>query len=359
MEQDRANTPPRFDEELRKPKIIILHGKNTIPTPVATPQQQYERIKPPQEQALLGTGDDVPNMQSFATDVQIIQQPKQPAPITPLPKQPAPITQLPNNQASIPQQPAATAVRIAPAASQASVVHNGATFHILRTGETLYSVAKRYGFTVDELVNENAIADPTVISSNARIYFPRPAVVTPATVVRQPPLRIRQAATVAQQQPQTIVATLPQPASAAVVKQPVSAANPTTNSPAILAKPWRWPVTTPIVTKSYDRSAALTERGIDIQGVRGSPVFSVADGVIVFIGDVEGFGKIVIVSHLKGVLSIYSQNDELSNISENQRVQQGQKIATMGVDSAGKVRLHFQVRVNGEPVDPMKYLPAI
>lgn len=100
-------------------------------------------------------------------------------------------------------------------------------------------------------------------------------------------------------------------------------------------------------------------KGIDIVGMRGQAVTASAGGKVVYSGEgLRGYGKLIIIKHNETYLSAYAHNSRLL-VKEGETVIKGQKIAEMGSTDAGLVKLHFEIRKNGKPVDPLKYLPGI
>ena len=117
---------------------------------------------------------------------------------------------------------------------------------------------------------------------------------------------------------------------------------------------WAWPVRGRILS-SYSESASL--KGIDIAGSKGLSVVATAAGRVVYAGSgLRGYGKLVIVKHNKTFLSAYAHLDAIT-IREGQNVTKGQQVGTMGSSDADQVKLHFEIRALGKPVDPMRYLP--
>jgi lipoprotein NlpD len=117
---------------------------------------------------------------------------------------------------------------------------------------------------------------------------------------------------------------------------------------------WAWPATGKIVT-SFSETANL--KGIDIAGTAGEPVRASAAGRVVYAGNgLRGYGKLVIIKHNATYLSAYAHNREIL-VKEGQQVTRGQKIAEMGNTDADQVKLHFEIRRLGKPMDPTKYLP--
>jgi lipoprotein NlpD len=117
---------------------------------------------------------------------------------------------------------------------------------------------------------------------------------------------------------------------------------------------WVWPATGKIVSGFSDTS---TLKGIDIAGKAGQPVMASASGKVVYAGTgLRGYGKLIIVKHNATYLSTYAHNREIL-VKEGQSVTKGQKIAEMGDSDADQVKLHFEIRRLGKPIDPVKMLP--
>jgi lipoprotein NlpD len=118
---------------------------------------------------------------------------------------------------------------------------------------------------------------------------------------------------------------------------------------------WSWPANGKVVT-SFSEAANL--KGIGIGGKAGQPVLASAGGKVVYAGSgLRGYGKLVIIKHNKTYLSVYAHNSEIL-VKEGQTVAKGQKIAEMGNTDADQVKLHFEIRRLGKPVDPLRYLPS-
>ncbi len=118
---------------------------------------------------------------------------------------------------------------------------------------------------------------------------------------------------------------------------------------------WVWP-TNGRITSSFNESS----KGLDIAGVIGQPIFASADGRVSYIGNsLRGYGKMIVIIHNKSHLSLYAHNSAIL-VKEGQTVTRGQKIAEMGNSDSddGAVKLHFEIRRMGKPIDPWKYLPS-
>lgn len=118
--------------------------------------------------------------------------------------------------------------------------------------------------------------------------------------------------------------------------------------------PWIWPSTGKLIAPFTEGGS----KGLDLAGKAGDPVIAAGDGKVVYAGTgLRGYGKLVIIKHNATYLSAYAHNQALL-VKEGQNVTRGQRIAEMGSSDADQVKLHFEIRRQGKPVDPAKYLPA-
>ncbi|MES3002949.1 MAG: peptidoglycan DD-metalloendopeptidase family protein, partial [Pseudomonadota bacterium] len=143
------------------------------------------------------------------------------------------------------------------------------------------------------------------------------------------------------------------PASATVASVP-----PLTPTPAPAGEedvPWAWPTGAGPVVAGFDEQR---NKGLDIAGKPGDAVLASADGRVVYAGaGLRGYGNLIILKHNNTYLSAYAHNQSLL-VKEDQTVRKGQKIAEMGSSDTDRVKLHFEIRRQGKPVDPARYLPA-
>lgn len=213
-------------------------------------------------------------------------------------------------------------------------VTNGS--YVVQPGDTLYSIAFRFGWDWKELAKRNNIPAPYTIHPKQRIQFSR------TTVAAAPQKK-----------------TVTKPAA----KQPVAAkktpAKTTTKKPAPVVAPkmtgWKWPAEGRIVAK-FSSSTSLN-KGIDIAGKAGQPVFAAHKGTVVYAGSgLRGYGELVIIKHDDLYISAYGHNRTLL-VKEGQTVSAGQQIAEMGSTGTDQNKLHFEIRRQGKPVDPLQYLP--
>jgi lipoprotein NlpD len=242
------------------------------------------------------------------------------------------------------------------------------TGHTVARGDTLYSIAFRYGLDYRKLAAFNRISAPYTIYPGQRIRLeeatpvgappPRPAPQT--STASDPRLKVpgEPAATIKPLEP---VVTPPAPVARAgsggpgPTAEPASAPQPAVPPPAAGGKvtQWLWPASGP-VTRGY---SASVHKGIDIGGERGDPVVAVAAGAVVYAGTgIVGFGELLIVKHNEVYLSAYGHNDELL-VAEGETVSAGQTIARKGSSGTDTVKLHFEIRKEGKPIDPQRLLP--
>lgn len=185
--------------------------------------------------------------------------------------------------------------------------------HRVVHGETLYSIAWRYGLDYRKLANQNGLVRPYYVKTGQRIYLRG-----------QSPHKM----TVAAAQP----AMLPDKEPTAPVKH------------------WHWPAHGVVVG-----SFTSTNRGINIEGKAGDPVYAAADGKVVYSGNrLRDYGNLIIIKHNSAFLTAYA-NNKLVFVREGEWVRSGQKIAEMGYTGKKHITLHFEIRRNGEPVNPMQY----
>lgn len=247
-------------------------------------------------------------------------------------------------------------------------------YTVLR-GDTLYAIAFRFGLDFRGLAAANAIQTPFTIYPGqvlrlAEVEPPRRAQTAARSVERDAPAPIVVAAQPppAPQKPKNVVAPNSSTAKVAVPVSPaVAKASPKTVPPKTTSKPakalsgelkvgaWRWPVKGKVI-RSFDSNL---HKGIDISGARGDPVLATAKGEVVYAGSgIAGYGLMLIVRHNQEYLSAYGHNDVLL-VAEGDAVSAGQVVARRGSTGTDSVKLHFEIRKLGRPVDPKRLLPAL
>src|SRR3989338_4499945 len=240
--------------------------------------------------------------------------------------------------------------------------------HVVQKGDTLFSIAFNYGFDYHELAELNGIQDPGVIQIGQQIrLFSGSAAIRPAAAVDskpiEPPVReqprlakyayseaaVAQIEKVQEQvKPEVAVVAKPEAKPKPETKAEAKPDRDTDNSEDE-ALEWSMPAKGKLIGEF---SESANRKGIDIAGKLGQPVTASAPGKVVYSGSgLRGYGKLVIIKHNKTYLSAYAHNDQVL-VKEGQNVTRGQKIAEMGNTDADQVKLHFEVRRFGKPVDP-------
>ncbi len=220
--------------------------------------------------------------------------------------------------------------------------------YTVQRGDTLYSIAFRYGLDYRRLAAANRIAAPYTIYPGQRLSLREADPPRTASTQSQP--RVTPA-------PGASPAPKPAPVSKAVTK-PSSPPATTSGSgtKTVTSAPvsqWRWPSSGKVI-RGY---SSTVHKGIDISGKRGDAVVAVAAGHVVYAGSgIVGLGELLIVKHNDVYLSAYGHNDRLL-VAEGDNVTAGQKIAEKGSSGTDSVRLHFEIRKAGKPIDPLKVLP--
>ena len=247
----------------------------------------------------------------------------------------------------------------APAKMVASADNAGKLgYYSVKSGDTLIRIGMDNGQSWRDIARWNNIENPNLIETGQVLRVTPPE--ETGVVVRP----VSSTNVVTSPAPAN-TASAPAPASnTAPVRPPASAANPpNASTPANnLANSdsaedtvsFQWP-TRGNVLASFDE---VKNKGIDIAGKAGDPVLAAADGKVVYAGSgLRGYGNLVILKHNNTYLTAYAHNQSLL-VKEDQAIKRGQKIAEMGNSDADQVKLHFEIRRQGKPVDPAKYLPA-
>lgn len=259
--------------------------------------------------------------------------------------------------------------------------------YTVKKGDTLYNIGLEFGFDYKEIAQWNNLQPPYVIHIGRQLRMKDPkapapqketaeAVATPlrtepevaAKTLDEPPLYTDPKALKEPYSEQamktTPVARPPEKPGDVAMAEPKKTENAKTEEPAEKPAPpvvddeaieWAWPAPGKVLTGFNDAASA---KGIDIGGNQGQPVLAAAPGKVVYSGSgLRGYGKLVIIKHNKTYLSAYAHNSQVL-VKEGQEIARGQKIAEMGSSDTDRVKLHFEIRRLGKPVDPTKYLPA-
>jgi lipoprotein NlpD len=229
----------------------------------------------------------------------------------------------------------------------------------VQRGDTLYSIAFRFGWDWKALAARNSIPAPYTIRPGQLIRFDVPSAGGAPVVVQQskpPATKPPTSRPPVQSQPPAKTPTPP----TAQPQPPVVAAGGSATAGKVQpvkrsAQGWAWPANGMLIGK-FSSNGSLN-KGIDIAGELGQPVLAAADGAVVYAGSgLRGYGELVIIKHSDAYVSAYGHNRRLL-VREGQQVKVGQHIAEMGSTGADRVKLHFEIRRQGKPVDPLQYLP--
>ena len=205
-------------------------------------------------------------------------------------------------------------------------------YYTVKPGDTLIRIGMDHGQSGRDIAKWNKLDNPNLIETGQVLRVVPPA--SEAPVVRQP-------ATAG-------AASAPMPVSSA----PVTPVTPVAPAVAEDAISFQWPARGNLIS-GFDESK---NKGLDIGGKAGDPVLAAADGRVVYAGaGLRGYGNLIILKHNNTYLTAYAHNQTLL-VKEDQVIKRGQKIAEMGNSDADQVKLHFEIRRQGKPVDPAKYL---
>ncbi len=266
----------------------------------------------------------------------------------------------------------ATSAAAAPAAAAtvSRVAKDG--IYVSQRGDTVPNVALAFGVDPKDLARWNGVAETGALIPGQTLRVTPPAevaTVSPITGSGQAEVRpLPPSGT----QPPGAPAPLP-PASTPPASAPSSVtppgvapslpASPTPTPPPVPSEstrppsqslPWLWPTSGKVI-ETFDDPR---NKGIDIAGNEGAQVQAAADGEVVYVGSaVRGYGNLVIVRHTDDFITAYAHNRKVL-VAEKQAVKRGQTIAELGRSDADRPKLHFEIRYQGKPVDPLKYLPA-
>jgi lipoprotein NlpD len=227
--------------------------------------------------------------------------------------------------------------------------------YVVIRGDTLYAIAFRLGIDFKELAARNNIGPPFTIKVGQKLSTDIAAVTPPeksSSRLTKTPKTKKSPSKASKTTKPTVSAPKPSKVTT-VIKKSSSASKPRSSLVTQPVSRWRWPSEGKVI-RTYSSNL---HKGIDLSGDRGDPVRAVARGKVVYAGTgVTGYGSLLIIKHNDTYLSAYGHNERLL-VSENTSVTAGQQIATMGSSGTDSVKLHFELRRRGKPVDPLTLLP--
>lgn len=239
--------------------------------------------------------------------------------------------------------------------------------YVVKPGDTLYQIARSNGVSMEDLRRWNNINDANQLGVGQVLRLSSGA---SGPVASAPPASGPVATPTPLGEPGQTTAT-PQPGASTTPSAPIgtppssSTPAPSPSTPPPASSPptrraadaqlisWGWPASGPII-----QTFTPATKGIDIGGAMGAPVVAAADGKVMYSGNgVRGLGNLIIVNHDNGFITAYAHNRTLL-VKTGESVKRGSKIAEIGQSDTTSPRLHFEIRRQGTPVDPLQYLPA-
>jgi lipoprotein NlpD len=221
-------------------------------------------------------------------------------------------------------------------------------YYTVKSGDTLLRIALENGQSMRDIARWSQVENPNRIEVGQVLRVVPPIASEPVVKpVTRPSLSASTAIAPASAGSATAAATAPAVAASAA---------PALTKPVVPDSDiqWIWP-SSGVVLTGFDE---VKNKGVDLGGNAGDPVLAAADGRVVYVGaGLRGYGNLIILKHDNVFLTAYAHNQTLL-VKEDQSVIKGQKIAEMGNSDADRVKLHFELRRQGKPVDPLKYLPA-
>jgi lipoprotein NlpD len=251
----------------------------------------------------------------------------------------------PSTAASTPAEPA----KVLPGAENAGKPG----YFTVRPGDTLIRVGLETGQNWKDLVKWNNLENPNVLEVGQVLRVVAPGADPSVTATRPvTSAKVEARPLDAPKEPAKPASSASAPATPAVT--PTPAPSPAVSNGGDDDVNWLWPASGQVVSR-FDEARS---KGLGIAGKAGDPVLAAADGRVVYAGSgLRGYGNLVILKHNNTYLTAYAHNQALL-VKEEQTVKRGQKIAEMGATDSDRVKLHFEIRKQGKPVDPEKLLPS-
>lgn len=250
----------------------------------------------------------------------------------------------------------ASAATPAPQAKKLAATSVATQTYVVQKGDTMYSIAFLHGVDYREVAELNNIDNPGAIQIGQQLRIPVPA---PTKVVESKPVQPKSTTPVGGIKSQPKAGKIPYSGTALAQAEAMqSNSAPPAEAAADNEEDLEWgmPASGKVIAEF---SESANRKGVDIAGKHGQAVVASAAGKVVYSGSgLRGYGKLVIIKHNKTYLSAYAHNDQVL-VKEGQSVNKGQKIAEMGNTDTDQVKLHFEIRKLGRPVDPAQYLPLI
>lgn len=230
-----------------------------------------------------------------------------------------------------------------------------ATYRI-KKGDTLYSIAWRYGLDYRQLARDNNIGNDFRINAGQKLRLKKSSTIKPAVNTR----RSSSVKHIKSINKSISTSTAPPKNSNAgkiITAAPIKTIKKPPASKSVSSKNlvWRWPTQGKVI--SHYSNKGNINKGINLAGQRGEPVYAAASGKVVYSGSgLLGYGNLIIINHNQEYLSAYAHNSKIF-VKENENINVGAKIAEIGNSGTMRTMLHFEIRKDGKPVNPLRYLP--
>lgn len=222
-------------------------------------------------------------------------------------------------------------------------------YYTVRPGDTLIRIGLENGQSWKDIARWSNLTNPNLIEVGQVVRVVPPGAAEPSQGARPVASTTVQPVPLPPAGSTAPVAVAPTPAPAPVEPSVSSSSGGDASGLGFV-----WPASGSVIA-GFNES---TNKGLDIAGKAGDPIIAAADGRVVYAGaGLRGYGHLVILKHNNTYLTAYAHNQKLL-VKEDQNVKKGQKIAEMGNSDADRVKLHFEVRRQGKPVDPSRYLPG-
>ncbi|WP_295957583.1 peptidoglycan DD-metalloendopeptidase family protein [Rhodoferax sp.] len=230
-------------------------------------------------------------------------------------------------------------------------------YYTVKPGDTLIRIGLDTGQSWKDIARWNMLDNPNVIEVGQVLRVISPNAVATETGVTTRPVASSTVTPVPVPAPAASAASSPASAASATASTATKPVTPTPVAPAAAAAEddiaFIWPTSGSLIA-GFDEAK---NKGLDLGGKTGDAVLAAADGRVVYAGaGLRGYGNLLILKHNNTYLTAYAHNQTLL-VKEDQSVRKGQKIAEMGSSDTDRVKLHFEIRRQGKPVDPAKYLP--
>ena len=231
-------------------------------------------------------------------------------------------------------------------------------YHMVSEGETGIAIAQAYGVSWSEMVDLNGLTEPYVLRKGQRLLLPGDAPARPPATLAERAAAFQIDIDDVLTGGQPAAATNAPPKTANSAPRPLPTNQPIA-SPASFAGSFAWPISGKILARFGPGAAGVRNSGIDIAASRGTPIHASADGVVAYAGDkVAFFGGLVLIRHGSGWVTAYGHAGRV-DVVRGQKVRKGQIIGLSGdTGYADQPKLHFEIRRDRTPIDPLSKLPA-